>query len=541
MDEPKEKATVDMPPVGVATGGEAADTFRGPKLTDGAGGWVLAGSIMAAAMIFTDDSALKVALPAIQSSLDASGAQLLWILNAYLVMLAAFMLIGGSTGDKLGRKRIFMAGIGVFLVGAIAAGASFDANFLIGARVVEGVGGAFLIPGSLSLITANFDSTRRGRAIGTWAAATAAITVAGPIIGGALADAGLWRGVFLMNVPLGVAALIIFGYKVPESRNEKASHKLDYPGALLAAVGLACLTYGFLAAPASGFSSPQVIATLFVGTACLAMFILVEMRSESPMLPLGLFRSRPFTGGNLITLFLYGSLSVSIFFLPLNMVQIQGYSPTVAGLTFLPFAVLLALLSRWAGGMADRIGSRPLLIVGTLITAGGLLEISSIGVTAGPSDFWASFFPGILLFGIGMGITVTPLTTTVMGALDSSYAGTASGINNAVSRTAGVFTTAIIGSVALMVFTGALQGYTDKLAISPNVREDVLAESEKLGDATVPASVPEQMNGAVNKAFRTSFIDAFRMVTYISTGMVLVSTMIAVVVLEPRRRRNRSG
>lgn len=537
MDKPREKATVDVPPVGVATGGDAADSLTGPRLSDGAGSWVLAGSIMAAGMIFIDDTALKVALPAVQSSLDASGAQLLWIMNAYLVMLAAFMLIGGSTGDKLGRKKVFMSGIGIFLAGTVAAGAAFDASFLIGARVIQGIGGAFLIPGSLSLITANFDSTRRGRAIGTWAAATAAITVAGPIIGGALAEAGLWRGVFFINVPLGVTALVVFAYRVPESRNESAPRLLDYSGALLAAVGLACLTYGFLAAPAGGFESPQVIATLFVGTTCLFLFVLAEIRSEHPMLPLGLFRSRTFSGANLITLFLYGSLSVSIFFLPLNMVQIQGYSPTIAGLTFLPFALLLALISRWAGGMADRIGPRPLIITGTIITAGGLLVISAIGITEGPSDFWVSFFPGILLFGIGMGITVTPLTTTVMGALDSSFAGTASGINNAVSRTASVFATAIIGSVALMVFTGALQNHTGDLRLAQDERQDVLAESEKLGDATVPASVPQQLSQQVEDAYRVSFIDAFRMVTYISTGMVLVSTLIAVFVLKPGRVR----
>lgn len=537
MTEPRDKATCDMPPYGVATGGEAADSLTGPSLADGSGRWVLAAAILAAGMIFIDNTALNVALPAVQTALDASGAQLLWIMNAYLVMLAAFMLMGGSMGDKLGRKKVFMAGIGLFLLGMLAAGAAGDVHFLIAARVVQGIGAAFLIPGSLSLITANFDSSRRGRAIGTWAAATAAITVVGPIIGGLLAEAGLWRGVFLINLPLGLTALVVLRYKVPESRDVDRPRQIDYTGALLAAIGLTSLTYGFLEAPASGFMSPRVSAALTIGAVCLLSFVFVEQRSEHPMLPLGLFRSRTFSGANLITLFLYGSLSVSIFFLPLNMVQIQGYSPTLAGLTFLPFAVMLTLLSRWAGAMADRIGSRPLIIVGTIITAGGLLQISTIGVTGGPADFWSTFFPGILLFGLGLGITVTPLTTTVMGALDTKYAGTASGINNAVSRTAGVFATAIIGSLALMAFTGALEGRAGGLALSDSVRVDVLAEAGKLGDASVPGSVPPSLTDSVDGAYQDSFIDAFRTVIYISTGLVLVSTLIAATMLEPRSGR----
>jgi EmrB/QacA subfamily drug resistance transporter len=535
MVDSEEKITCDVPPYGVATGGEAADDFTGPVVSDSTGRWVLFSTILASSMVFIDSSVLNVALPALQADLDASGAQLLWIMNAYLVMLAAFILVGGSAGDVLGRRKVFMSGITLFLAGSLLAGLAPDAGMLIGARVVQGIGGALMIPGSLSIITAFFNEEHRGRAIGTWAAVTAGVTVFGPIIGGSLADAGLWRGVFLINIPIGVVALISLYYRVPESRDQDSGRRIDYPGGLLAAVGLACVTYGFLSAPGSGFHHPQVSATLAVGFISLGLFAIVQMKSSHPMVPLGIFRNRIFSGANLITLFLYGALSVFVFFLALNLVQIQGYSPTLAGLTFLPFAVLLAGLSRWAGSLADSVGARPLIVIGTLVTAGALVQMSTIGVTAGPSDFWTTFFPGIFLFGIGLGLTVTPLTTTVMGALDTHLAGTASGVNNAVSRTASVFATAIIGSLALMAFTGALEDRAAALDLPLQARADLREEAARLGDAAVPASVPGAEVQRVDREIDEGFVYAFRVVLFIAAGMTFTSTVIATALLGPER------
>jgi len=393
------------------------------------GRWILFATILASSMAFIDGSALNVALPSLQADLQASGAQLLWIVNAYMLMLAALILVGGSLGDKLGRKKVFMIGIGLFLLASLACGLAPTVALLIGARVVQGVGGALMIPGSLAIISASFGDDRRGRAIGTWSAATTLVTIAGPLLGGFLADNGLWRGVFLINIPLGVAALLVLLFKVPESRDEQAAPGIDYLGAALASLGLAGLTYGFISAPQLGFGDPLVFGTLLGGVIALAAFVLVEARSRHPMMPLQLFRSRTFSGANLLTLFLYGGLSVGIFFLSLNLVQAQGYSQSLAGLAFTPLAVLISVLSRLAGGLADRFGPRLPLIVGPSLAGLGFLLFAFVGLTAGPPSYWTTFFPGILLFGIGMAITVAPLTAAVMGALPSHYAGTASGIN----------------------------------------------------------------------------------------------------------------
>ncbi len=320
--------------------------------------WILFASILASSMAFIDGSALNVALPSLQADLQASGAQLLWIVNAYLLMLAALILVGGSLGDKLGRKKIFMLGIGLFLLASLACGLAPTIEIMIGARVVQGVGGALMIPGSLAIISASFGDDRRGRAIGTWSAATTLVTIAGPLLGGFLADAGLWRGIFLINIPLGVTALLVLFFKVPESHDEQAAPGIDYLGAGLASLGLAGLTYGFISAPRLGFGAPSVAGALLGGATALAAFVFVESRSNHPMMPLQLFRSRTFSGANLLTLFLYGALSVGMFFLSLNLVQAQNYSQSLAGLAFTPFAVLISVLSRLTGGLADRYGPR---------------------------------------------------------------------------------------------------------------------------------------------------------------------------------------
>src|SRR5215218_7753621 len=307
------------------------------------GRWVLLATILASSMAFIDSTALNVALPVLQADLHATGAELLWIVNGYLLMLAALIVVGGALGDELGRKRVFAVGIIIFALGSLACGLAPTTGMLIAARIVQGVGGALMIPGSLAIISATFGPAR-GQAIGTWSAATTIVTVIGPVLGGILADAGLWRGVFLINLPLAVVALVVLARHVPESRNPAGRDSLDYPGATLLALGLAGLTYGFISAPGAGFGDPSVVGTLIGGVAALVVFVIVEARRRHPMVPLGLFRSRTFSGANLLTLFLYGALSVFGFFLSLNLVQAQGYSPAQAGLAFLPFALLLSLL-----------------------------------------------------------------------------------------------------------------------------------------------------------------------------------------------------
>ena len=489
--------------------------------------WVLLATILASSMAFIDSTALNVALPAIQADLGASGTQLLWIVNAYLLMLASLVLIGGTLGDRLGRKRVFMAGIILFLAGSLACGLSPSAGWLIAARVVQGIGGALMIPGSLAILSAYFPPERRGRAIGTWSAATTLVTMAGPVLGGLLADAGLWRWVFLINLPLGLAAVWMLVRYVPESRDENVSAAIDYPGAVLAALGLAGITYGFLSGPVRGFGDLLVAGSLVGGVLALVAFVVVEARSSHPMLPLHLFRSRNFSGTNLLTFFLYGALSASTLFLSLNMVQAQGYSQSLAGLALLPFSILLALLSRWAGGLVDRVGPRLPLIVGPALAGVGFLLLGLVGDSGGPANYWTTYFPGIVMFGIGMGITVAPLTTTVMSALPTHYSGTASGVNNAVARAAGVLTIAVLGGLALAFFQFSLAGRVSTLGLDSAQEQALMQSASSLGDTRVPPTIGAAQVGAVETAIDSAFTRTYQLLQLVCAAMGGLSALMA--------------
>jgi EmrB/QacA subfamily drug resistance transporter len=495
------------------------------------GPWVLMATILASSMAFIDGSALNTAIPAVQAALKASGEQILWVVNAYLVMLAALIAVGGSLGDVLGRRKVFAIGIGLFMLASLVCGLSPSIGFLIGARLVQGMGGALMIPGSLAIITAFFGRESRGRAIGTWSAFTTVVTVVGPALGGVLADAGLWRGVFLINFPIGVIALIVLFIKVPESHDEKTAGRIDYLGAALLAVGLAGLTYGLLSAPNFGFTDARVSGALVIGVLALVLFVVVEARGAHPMIPLKLFSSRTFSGVNLLTFGLYGALSVGMLFLSLNMVQTQGYSMKLAGLAFLPFSVILIALSRWAGGLVDKGGPRMPLVIGPAIAGAGFFFMAFSGLSD-PSHYWTTFFPGVVLLGIGMGITVAPLTTAVMSAVASNYAGTASGINNAVSRVAGVLAIAVLGAVALVLNSRALQAHTALLDITSDARAALMAEAARLGAAEVPAAVPAGSVGEVRNAIQMAFVDTFHVVMIVSAVMSWVGAALAGIFVE---------
>ncbi len=489
-------------------------------------------------MAFIDGTALNVALPSVQAGLNATGGQLLWVINGYLLMLAAFILVGGSLGDRLGRKKVFMAGITLFGLASLACGLAPTIQLLIAMRFIQGLGGALMIPGSLAIISASVAPSRRGRAIGTWSAATTLVTVAGPVLGGFLADRGLWRAVFLINPPIGILALVVLYLKVPESRDESVTGRIDFTGAALATLGLAGLTYGFISAPDLGFNDPRVSIPLLGGIVALIAFVVVEARQAHPMLPLGLFRSRTFRGTNLLTLLLYGGLNVGTFFLALNLVQIQGYSKTQAGFSFLPFAILLTLMSRWAGGLADRLGPRLPLIIGPSLAGLGFFWMSFAGLTRGPGDYWTAFLPGILCFGIGMGFTVAPLSSSVMGSVPAHSAGVASGVNNAVSRTAGVLAIAIVGSLALFVFAGALSRRTQPLDLSGAERTALQAEAQKLSGASVPASIRPEAAPAVGESIKLSFVDTFRAVMLICAGLAWLSALAAAAQVDKQPQMN---
>lgn len=485
-------------------------------LASAAGKWIMVSTIMASAMAFIDGTALNVVLPSIQKSLGATGPDLFWILNAYLLMLSSLMLIGGALGDKLGRKKIFVIGIVIFIAGSAACGMAPSVLLLIFFRVLQGIGGALMIPGSLALISSSINEKERGKAIGTWSAFTTVVTIGGPVLGGALADAGYWRYIFYLNIPIGIAAMWILWKKVQETRDDGADETLDFPGAITVMLGLALFTFGFLRMPAVGLSHWQVYGSLALGLLLLIAFVFIEKYSRHPMMPLQLFASSAFSGANLLTLFLYAGLSAGMLFLSLNLVQVQGYSQLQSGLTFLPFTILMVLLARFAGSLADKIGPRPLLITGPAVAGAGLLLLSFVGQTQGPSAYYSTFLPGVIVLGLGMSFTVAPLTATVMGAVSEHFSGTASGINNALSRIAGVFANAIFGAMAVLYFSASLQHDLAPLPLDNKVKQEVMQQSAELGNAAVPASLNAQDKEKVQALYHSSFIAAYSRIMRIS-------------------------
>jgi EmrB/QacA subfamily drug resistance transporter len=511
-----------------------ASTFA---LSDRLGRRVLIAAILASSMAFIDSTALNVALPALQNDLGASGADLLWIVNAYLLLLGALMLLGGSLGDHLGRKRMFGAGIALFAGGSLVSGLAPNTTILIGARVVQGAGGALMVPGSLALITASLSPQDRGKAIGLWSSVTTVTTIGGPILGGFFADQGLWRAVFFINLPLAVVALYEL-LPVPENRDESAAHALDFSGAALTVVGLAGITYGLITLGnrgiQAGLRDPLTVLGLIAGAAALVLLVWVESRSDHPMVDLALFRSRTFSGTNLMTAFLYGALSGGLLFLPLNLIQVQGYRASVAGFTLIPFSVLLALLSPWAGGVVDRRGPRLLLTAGPLLVGAGFVALARPGLTHGPGDYWTTYLPGILIMGLGMGLTVAPLTTTVMGSVSSDHAGVASGINNAVSRQAGVVAIAVFGAVSLVSFSHALDSNTAHMSLTSAQQVALHDQASNLGDAKPPDGLDPNTAAAVAHAIDRSFVDTFRVIALIAAGLCFVSAVLAALLVEQR-------
>jgi len=351
----------------------------------------------------------------------------------------------------------------------------------------------------------------------------------GPILGGTLADAGLWRYIFFINVPIGIGALIILAFKVKESRDEDADKAIDMAGAISIALSLASLTFGFLRIPAVGFKSAQVYLTLLSGIILLIVFLVVEKKSKHPMMPLDLFTNPVFTGVNLLTFFLYAGLGAGMLFLSLNLVQVQGYSQLQSGLTFLPFTVLMITIARFAGTVADKYGPRLLLIVGPATAGTGLLLLSFVKQTAGPSEYWMTFFPGIIMFGLGMSFTVAPLTATVMTSVSDHLSGTASGVNNALTRISNVFANAIFGALAVLLFAGVLQNKIQSIPLDANVKQAVVKEAANLGNAKVPNQVNSQYKKNISTSYRESFIHAYSVIMKISAGLGFLGALMTVI------------
>jgi EmrB/QacA subfamily drug resistance transporter len=498
--------------------------------------WVLAATILGSSMVFIDGSVVNVALPRMQTDLNATVADMQWVVEGYTLFLAALLLVGGSLGDHYGRKRIYGLGVILFTLASAWCGLAPDALQLIIARSVQGIGGALLVPGSLAIISAYFTGAERGRAIGTWSAFTSITTALGPVLGGFLVENASWRWVFFLNVPIAVAVLASLYTHVPESRDPNATGHLDWRGATLATVGLGGLVYGLVEASNQGFDSPIIIAALAIGVLSLALFLLVEARVSQPMMPLYLFRSSTFTGANLLTLFLYGALAGAFFFLPFNLLQVQGYSATAVGAAFLPFIVLLATLSRWTGGLVGKYGAKLLLVVGPLVSGLGFALFALPGIGG---SYWTTFFPATVVLGLGMAITVAPLTTAVMNAVEVSHSGIASGINNAVSRTAGLIAIAVLGIVAFNVFNSSLDTHLSTLQLPQEVRQSIDTQRDRLAGIELPPNLPAEAATQARTAINESYVDAFRANMLIAAALAAASAISALLFVEGKPSPNR--
>jgi EmrB/QacA subfamily drug resistance transporter len=485
--------------------------------------WILAATILGSSMAFIDGTVVNVALPALQSSLHASVVGVQWVIESYGLFLAALILVGGSLGDLFGRRLAFLTGVALFAAASMACGLASNIQQLVIARSIQGVGAAFLVPGSLSLISASFDEKTRGRAIGTWSGFTAITSAIGPVFGGWLIEHASWRWVFFINVPLATGVIIISLWRIPESRNAAAGH-VDWLGALVATVGLGGIVYGFIESTSLGWNRPLVYGSLILGFGCLIAFIFVEARVSSPMVPLALFGSRAFSGANLLTLFLYSALGIFFFLFPMDLIQVQGYSPTATGAAALPLILLLFLLSRWSGGLVTRYGFKAPLIVGPLTAALGFVLCAVPGVGTG---YWTGFFPAFSVLGLGMAISVAPLTTVVMSSVEQERAGTASGINNAVARVASVLAVAILGIVMVKLFSLSLSRILAGALLPPGILLYVQSNQIKLAGLELPSGLDAETMALLGASISHAFVFGFRIVMSISAGLCVASAAVA--------------
>ncbi|HRE83190.1 MAG TPA: MFS transporter [Opitutaceae bacterium] len=480
-------------------------------------------------MAFIDGTALSVALPSLQADLDATGPNLLWVTNGFSLPLAALLLFGGALGDHYGRRRIFITGIALFIGASMACGLAPDVSLLIATRVVQGVGAALMIPGSLAMISSYFGAAERGRAIGLWSAFSVLATTLGPVVGGILAGANLWRGVFFINVPLAILALTLLVWKVPADKAPEKDHALDWRGAIAVTLGLAAFNFGLIRWSEHPLSEIGVWGMLVAGVFGLGLFLAIQITSRQPLLPLGIFRHRVLASASVVSFLYYVAFHGTLFFLPLNLIQVQGYPPAMAGVTQVPIMVLLVSLSALAGKWVDKKGPRWPLTLGAAVTGGGFWLLALPGVTEGPAAFWSSYFPGILVIGLGLALTATPVSATLMTSVASQHLGLASGINSSLTRLAGVLAVAALGPLMLTLFGGGLLGRVAELPVTmPAAAVEQLAhEASKLGATPVPEGLDENGAEAVRGAIRWAFVDAFRWIVGIAGALCWMAAGVA--------------
>jgi EmrB/QacA subfamily drug resistance transporter len=473
----------------------------GLRMGTAAGRWVLATTVLGSGIVMIDGTVVNVALARIGHELDAGFSDLQWTVNAYTLALASLILLGGALGDHFGRRRIFLIGVAWFAVASLACGLAPTVEVLIAARALQGIGGALLTPGSLALISASFHGPDRAVAVGAWSGLGGVAGAVGPFLGGWLVE-WTWRAVFLINIPLAVLVIVVALRHVPESRDQESAPGLDVSGAVLGALGLGLLTWGLTALGADGVTAVG-LGTTAAGVVALVAFVLVEMRSLHPLVPPALFANPVFSAANVATLLIYGPLSVVFLVLVLQLQTVAGFSPVAAGTALLPLTVIMFLFSACVGALAGRIGPRLPMTIGPLVSACGLLLLLRIGPDA---SWFTDVLPAMIVFGAGMTLTVSPLTATVLDAAPDRFAGSASGVNNAVARAAGLLAVAIIPGIA------GIEGgsYNDPTALNAGFRTSVLISAGLVVAAAVVSFIFIRRPRAAPAPERVRVEDCFR-------------------------------
>ena len=492
--------------------------------------WILVATIIASSMAFIDGTVTNVALPSIQSDLGATLSEAQWVVQAYALLLATLILVGGSLGDRFGHRRVFVLGISIFALGSVGCAFAASIDQLVAARAVQALGAAGLIPGSLAILGAAFEGERRGAAIGTWSSFAGISAVLGQVLGGYLIDTVSWRVAFIVNVPLAIGVLLIVFRYVPESRAEHP-RALDLPGVLLVTVGLGGVVYGLIGASDQRLDPLEVVA-IVIGTMALVGFVIVERHSPAPLVPLHLFGSRNFSGANLMTFLLYAGFGGALFLLPLVLIQVHGYSATAATGALVPFAVITFVMGRWTGGLVTRYGEKLPLMVGPALAAAGFILFAIPGVGG---SYWTTYFPAVVVLGFGMSLVFAPLSIAILNSVEGEHSGLGSGVNRSVQRTAKLLGLAILAFLVLAAFDNSLDASVNALDLTPGQKAALRTEEATLGATNIFEGASGEEEAAIDRAVDQAFISAFRFAMFVSAGMAIASAIAAALLIEGKK------
>lgn len=495
-----------------------------------AGRWVLLVSILGSALVIIDVTAMNVVAPGIQKDLQTTVAGVQWVIEAYTLMLASVMLVGGALADRFGRRRIFGLGLFLFSIASLLCALAPGVRTLVAARAFQGLAGALMVPGSLALIGAHFPKETRGRAVGIWGGMSGLAGVAGPALGGILSDLGSWRWIFFVNVPIGLFLLLPLFFRVAESRRARANGSLDIGGAVWATLGLGALTYGLIQAGLAGWTDPTTLFGLSAGVVGLLLFVRQEATVSDPMMPLELFHERNFMGSNILTLFVYFALAAGMFFIPMRMIFLDGYSPTQAGLGMVPIILAISLLSPRMGAVTDRIGARPLLTGGPMIAGAGFLWLA---LSPAGTPYWSGYLVGLLVVGLGMSAVVAPLVATVLSSVPEDSVGVASGVNNAASRVAALMAIAVSGIIALSTFSHWLDASLATSSLDATARDLVWSARFDLAAADPPAGLTPTQAALAERFYDSAFGAAYRNVQMTMAGSAVLGGIAGLIWIRP--------